>query len=129
MFKGRNFLTRIIVYWERKAKLQFNNLQDNIIQGPVKILYIRKTDFEIHVHINLIHGVKIWGYQIGDQKPCRRRTDNTMSQRKRTKEKQWYITHYIENTNPTKTGDELRDISSHLAPTYYSFYKHGDKSW
>jgi hypothetical protein len=61
-----------------------------IIQGPVKILSIRKTDFEIH--INLIHGIKIWGYQIGDQKPYVKEGQTTQwPKEKGQKEKQWSI--------------------------------------
>ena len=96
----------------------WNNLQDNIIQGPVKILSIRKTDFEIH--INLFHGVKIWGYQISDQKPHVEEGQTTQwPKEKRQKEKQWSIKHYIENTSLTKTGDELRDALEGLVVIWH----------
>jgi hypothetical protein len=96
----------------------WNNLQDNIIQGPVKILSIRKTDFEIH--INLFHGVKIWGYQISDQKPHVEEGQTTQwPKEKGQKEKQWSIKHYIENTSLTKTGDELRDALEGLVVIWH----------
>jgi hypothetical protein len=42
------------------------------------------------------------------------------SKEKGQKEKQWFIKHYIENTSPTKTGDELRDALEGLVVIWHT---------